>query len=31
MARNQFLYIVTKPFTVRISIIYSLMYISVTI
>ena len=29
--RNQFLYLVTKPFTVLISIIYSLMYISVTI
>lgn len=30
-ARNQFLYIVTKPFTVRISIIYSKMYMSVDI
>ena len=31
VARNQFLYLVTKPFTVLISIIYSLMYISVCI
>ena len=31
VARNQFLYLVTKPFTVRISIIYSLMYINVII
>lgn len=31
VARNQFLYLVTKPFTVLISIIYSLMYISVII
>nr|DAJ61089.1 MAG TPA: hypothetical protein [Caudoviricetes sp.] len=29
--RNQFLYLVTKPFTVLISIVYSLMYISVII
>lgn len=29
--RNQFLYIVTKPFTVRISIIYSEMYMSIYI
>lgn len=29
--RNQFLYLVTKPSTVLISIIYSLMYISVII
>ena len=29
--RNQFLYLVTKPFTVLINIIYSLMYISVII
>lgn len=31
VTRNQFLYIVTKPFTVRISIIYSEMYMSVYI
>nr|DAG00753.1 MAG TPA: hypothetical protein [Myoviridae sp. ctJ2i1] len=31
VARNQFLYLVTKPFTVLISIIYSEMYISVII
>lgn len=31
VARNQFLYLVTKPVRVLISIIYSLMYISVII